>query len=111
MSDLAAIAPTVTAAFLGALVEVVEAFTIVLAVGVTQSWRAALTGAGLAHGRERGYRDSCNHQHVPSVDRSRAQRRRDSRRDGAPPERGESSRRDAGGTDPARDGAAKELAL
>lgn len=48
MSDLAAIAPTVTAAFLGALVEVVEAFTIVLAVGVTQSWRAALTGAGLA---------------------------------------------------------------
>lgn len=48
MSDLAAIVPTVTAAFLGALVEVVEAFTIVLAVGVTQSWRPALTGAGLA---------------------------------------------------------------
>ena len=48
MSSFAAIAPTVTAAFLGSLVEVVEAFTIVLAVGVTRSWRPALTGAALA---------------------------------------------------------------
>ncbi|MGV8988457.1 MAG: COG4280 domain-containing protein [Cypionkella sp.] len=39
---------TVTAAFLGSFVEVVEAFTIVLAVGVTRSWRPALTGAALA---------------------------------------------------------------
>lgn len=39
---------TITAAFLGSFVEVVEAFTIVLAVGVTRSWRPALTGAALA---------------------------------------------------------------
>lgn len=32
-------------AFLASLVEFVEAFTIVLAVGVSRSWRAALTGA------------------------------------------------------------------
>lgn len=40
---------TIAAAFLASLVEVVEAFTIVLAVGITQSWRPALlgTGAGL----------------------------------------------------------------
>jgi uncharacterized membrane protein len=38
----------VTAAFLASFVEVVEAFTIVLAVGVTRSWRPALTGAALA---------------------------------------------------------------
>ncbi|MGV8856859.1 MAG: COG4280 domain-containing protein, partial [Devosia sp.] len=39
---------TVTASFLASLVEVVEAFTIVLAVGITRSWRPALIGAGLA---------------------------------------------------------------
>jgi uncharacterized membrane protein len=38
----------VTAAFLGSFVEVVEAFTIILAVGVTQSWRPAFIGTGLA---------------------------------------------------------------
>ncbi len=38
--------PTVLAAFLASLVEVVEAFTIVLAVGVTTGWRPALAGAG-----------------------------------------------------------------
>ncbi len=40
----------VLSAFLASLVEVVEAFTIVLAVGVTSGWRPALlgTGAGLA---------------------------------------------------------------
>ncbi len=48
MSSFAAVAPTVTAAFLGSLVEVVEAFTIVLAVGITRGWRPALTGAALA---------------------------------------------------------------
>ncbi|PAQ06165.1 COG4280 domain-containing protein [Mesorhizobium temperatum] len=37
-----------TAAFLASFVEVVEAFTIVLAVGVTRSWRPALVGAALA---------------------------------------------------------------
>jgi uncharacterized membrane protein len=42
--------PAVGAAFLASLVEVVEAFTIVLAVGTTRGWRPALQGslAGLA---------------------------------------------------------------
>lgn len=37
--------PTITAAFLASLVEVVEAYTIVLAVGLTRGWRPALAGA------------------------------------------------------------------
>jgi uncharacterized membrane protein len=43
-------APAVSAAFAASLVEVVEAFTIVLAVGVTRGWHGALSGtaAGLA---------------------------------------------------------------
>jgi uncharacterized membrane protein len=36
------------AAFLASVVEMVEALTIVLAVGVTRDWRSALTGVGLA---------------------------------------------------------------
>lgn len=42
-------APAVSAAFLASLVEVVEAFTIVLAVGMLRGWRPAAlgTGAGL----------------------------------------------------------------
>jgi uncharacterized membrane protein len=42
--------PAILSAFLASLVEVVEAFTVVLAVGVTTGWRPALlgTGAGLA---------------------------------------------------------------
>jgi uncharacterized membrane protein len=42
--------PPVTAAFLGSLVECVEAFTIVLAVGTVRGWRSALLGTagGLA---------------------------------------------------------------
>ncbi|SFP11872.1 Uncharacterized membrane protein [Mesorhizobium sp. NFR06] len=48
MHGLTPILSTVTASFLASFVEVVEAFTIVLAVGVTRSWRPALTGAGLA---------------------------------------------------------------
>jgi Ca2+/H+ antiporter, TMEM165/GDT1 family len=42
--------PAITAAFLASFVEVVEAFTIVLAVGTLRGWRPALTGtaAGLA---------------------------------------------------------------
>ncbi len=48
MTSVTALASTVSAAFLGSLVEVVEAFTIVLAVGITRSWRPALIGSGLA---------------------------------------------------------------
>ena len=48
MPTFTALSSTVTAAFLGSLVEVVEAFTIVLAVGITRSWKPALIGAGLA---------------------------------------------------------------
>lgn len=48
MHDLTPILSTVAASFLASFVEVVEAFTIVLAVGVTRSWRPALTGAALA---------------------------------------------------------------
>jgi len=42
--------PAISAAFLASFVEVVEAFTIVLAVGTVRGWRPALlgTGAGLA---------------------------------------------------------------
>ena len=38
----------VTSAFLAAAVEMVEALTIVLAVGVTREWRSTLLGAGVA---------------------------------------------------------------
>ncbi len=48
MTGLATILSTVTAAFLASVVEVVEAFTIILAVGLTRGWRPALIGAGLA---------------------------------------------------------------
>ncbi len=40
----------VSAAFLASAVEMVEALTIVLAVGVTRGWRSTLIGAGLAMG-------------------------------------------------------------
>ena len=43
-----AAAPVVTAAFLASLVEVVEAFTIVLAVGTVRGWRPAFVGTGAA---------------------------------------------------------------
>jgi uncharacterized membrane protein len=39
---------TLTASFLASFVEVVEAFTIVLAVGLTQGWPPAFAGTGLA---------------------------------------------------------------
>ena len=48
MTSLTTIFSTVTASFLASFVEVVEAFTIVLAVGITQSWRPAFAGTGLA---------------------------------------------------------------
>ena len=41
-------APAVTAAFLASVVEVVEAFTIVLAVGTLRGWRPAASGTGAA---------------------------------------------------------------
>ena len=43
-----AAAPAVGAAFLASLVEVVEAFTIVLAVGTVRGWRPAFLGTGAA---------------------------------------------------------------
>ena len=42
--------PAVTAAFLASIVEVVEAFTIVLAVGTTRGWRPAIAGTLAALG-------------------------------------------------------------
>ncbi len=48
MTSFTTIVPTMTAAFLGSFVEVVEAFTIILAVGISRSWRPAFIGTGLA---------------------------------------------------------------
>jgi uncharacterized membrane protein len=48
MTSLTTIASTLTASFLGSFVEMVEAFTIVLAVGLSRSWRPAFTGTGIA---------------------------------------------------------------
>lgn len=50
MINWATAAPAVTAAFLASIVEVVEAFTIILAVATVRSWKPALLGtaAGLA---------------------------------------------------------------
>jgi len=48
MIGLTTTASTVIASFLASFVEVVEAFTIILAVGLSQSWRAAFTGTALA---------------------------------------------------------------
>jgi uncharacterized membrane protein len=48
--DWTAAAPAIGAAFLASLVEVVEAFTIVLAVAVLRGWRPALTGTAAALG-------------------------------------------------------------
>jgi Ca2+/H+ antiporter, TMEM165/GDT1 family len=45
MLDWATAAPAVSAAFVASTVEVVEAFTIVLAVASVRGWRPALTGA------------------------------------------------------------------
>ena len=50
MTTITSITSTMTASFLGSFVEVVEAFTIILAVGITQSWRPAFIGTGLALG-------------------------------------------------------------
>ncbi|WP_375691290.1 COG4280 domain-containing protein [Pseudooceanicola sp. LIPI14-2-Ac024] len=48
MLDWSTAAPAITAAFLASLVEVVEAFTIVLVVATLRGWRPALLGTGAA---------------------------------------------------------------
>lgn len=48
--DLATAAPAIGAAFVASTVEVVEAFTIVLAVASVRGWRPALSGAAAALG-------------------------------------------------------------
>jgi Ca2+/H+ antiporter, TMEM165/GDT1 family len=50
MLDLATAAPAIGAAFVASTVEVVEAFTIVLAVASVRGWRPALGGAAAALG-------------------------------------------------------------
>jgi uncharacterized membrane protein len=50
MTSTTAILSTITASFLGSFVEVVEAFTIILAVGLSQSWRPAFIGTAAALG-------------------------------------------------------------
>ena len=48
MTNLTTILSTLTASFLASFVEMVEAFTIVLAVGLSRSWRPAFTGTAIA---------------------------------------------------------------
>ena len=48
MTIWATAAPAVSASFLASLVEMVEAFTIVLVVGTVQGWRPALSGSAAA---------------------------------------------------------------
>ena len=48
MSTWSAAAPAISAAFLASLVEAVEAFTIVLAVGTLRGWRPAVLGTATA---------------------------------------------------------------
>src|SRR5437899_2115972 len=47
MIDWTHIGPSVTAAFLGSLVEFIEALTIVLAVGTVRGWRSAMLGTSM----------------------------------------------------------------
>jgi uncharacterized membrane protein len=48
MDNFTTLSSTVLTSFLASFVEVVEAFTIVLAVGLTNTWRSAFTGTALA---------------------------------------------------------------
>lgn len=48
MIELSTAAPAIGSAFLASLVEVVEAFTIILAVATLRGWRPAVLGAGAA---------------------------------------------------------------
>ena len=48
MTNITTISSAITASFLGSFVEVVEAFTIILAVGLSRSWRPAFIGTALA---------------------------------------------------------------
>ncbi len=50
MESWATAGPVISAAFFGSMVEVVEAFTIVLAVGSIRGWRPAFIGTGLGLG-------------------------------------------------------------
>ena len=50
MSDVFTLAMAAMPAFLASLVEMIEALTIVLAVGITRGWRAALLGTAAALG-------------------------------------------------------------
>jgi Ca2+/H+ antiporter, TMEM165/GDT1 family len=47
MIDWTHVGPSVTAAFLGSLVEFIEALTIVLAVGTVRGWRSAMLGTSM----------------------------------------------------------------
>src|SRR5439155_12798856 len=47
MIDWTHIGPPVTAAFLGSLVEFIEALTVVLAVGTVRGWRSAMLGTSM----------------------------------------------------------------
>src|SRR6266550_1827440 len=47
MIDWTHIGPSVTAAFLGSLVEFIKALTIVLAVGTVRGWRSAMLGTSM----------------------------------------------------------------
>src|SRR3989442_15847629 len=47
MIDWTHIGPSVTAAFLGSLVEFIETLTIVLAVGTVRGWRSAMLGTSI----------------------------------------------------------------
>jgi uncharacterized membrane protein len=48
MDNLTTITSTILTSFLASFVEIVEAFTIVLAVGLTNTWRSAFIGTALA---------------------------------------------------------------
>jgi uncharacterized membrane protein len=48
MDNLTTISSTILTSFLASFVEIVEAFTIVLAVGLTNTWRSAFAGTALA---------------------------------------------------------------
>jgi uncharacterized membrane protein len=48
MTSVTTISSTILASFMGSFVEVVEAFTIILAVGLSRSWRPAFIGTALA---------------------------------------------------------------
>ena len=66
----------VLAAFLASAVEMVEALTIVLAVGVTRGWRSTLIGVATATGGAGGRRRGARAGADADPDRRAAPRRR-----------------------------------